>query len=89
VILENSGIVDITGMQFVIFDSSDNLNISQNTSISIIGGGVSNKLRIEHSLETAAIQQVKFVPMIKPKGSSISQLCSKNGLEVNDISECS
>ncbi len=88
-ILENSGTDDITGMQFVIFDSSDNMNISQNSSVSIVAGGVSNKLHIEHNLGAGVIQQIKFIPMVKPRGSSISQLCSKNGLVIDDISECS
>lgn len=89
VILENSGTRDITGMQIAIFDSSDNMNISTNSTLSIAAGAVSNKLTLEHSLETNEIVQVEFTPMILPKGFTTSQLCSKNALVVDDISVCS
>lgn len=87
VMLENNGNVNITGMRFVIFDSFDNVDIITNNTFSIGPGYVSSKTKINHSL-TNDIIQVEFIPKIKPRGSSISELCSKNSLIVEDISAC-
>jgi len=87
VMLENSGTKDITGMQFAIFDSTDAMNLSINDSLAIAAGSVSGKLNISHNL-LGSITQVEFTPKIKPKGFASSQLCSKNKLVIDDISEC-
>ena len=91
VMLENNGRTGITGMQIILFDSNDNLEIIKNESLAIAAGAVSNKLNISYNQTTltGSIAQAEFIPMIKPKGATSSKLCSKNSLVVDDITTCS
>ncbi|MBR9690381.1 hypothetical protein GOV08_01725 [Candidatus Woesearchaeota archaeon] len=88
VMLENNGRTKIEGMRFIMFDSSDSINITDNSTLTISGGGVTNKLNITHDISSTLVQ-VEFIPMIKPKGSTTPQLCSKNSLVVTDLTSCS
>ena len=88
VMLENTGRSDISGIQYAVFDNENNMNITQNTSLTLAGGGVSAYMMVPDGLN-GSIAQVEFTPMIKPKGQSLSQLCSKNSLVITDIIECS
>lgn len=87
VMLENGGRVDITGMQYAFFDVNDGINITQNTTLTISAGGVSAYMTVPNGL-AADISQVEFTPMIKIKGATSSQLCSKNVLVVDNIVSC-
>lgn len=88
VMLENSGTVNITGMQYALFDSTGDSAILKNTTLSVGPGEVTRKVKIYYNDTTlsGSIVQIEFIPMIKPKGSITSQLCPKNNLVVNDIS---
>lgn len=87
VMLENSGTVDITGMQFMIFDSSEDSENINNVTISIPAGSVTKKIQINHSL-TNDIVQIEFIPKITPKGAVSSQLCSKTSVVITDLTSC-
>ena len=87
-ILDNNGEKNIEGMRFVVFDSSSNMNISNNLSFTIGAGGISKLTRLTHGLNNS-ISQVEFIPMIKPKGAISAQLCSKNALIKDDLVACS
>ena len=87
VMLENKGTVDISGMQIMLFDSTDASKNINNDTLTIPAGTVTNKFKINHSL-TGDIVQVEFIPKITPKGAVNSQLCSKNSLVVTDLTTC-
>lgn len=87
VMLENTGSVDITGMQIMFFNNdSDSYNF-ENDTLTIPAGSVTKFMSINHNL-TGDIVQVEFIPKITPKGSVSSQLCSKTSLVVTDLTDC-
>lgn len=87
--LENKGRTTITGLKYTIFDDSDGVYSAINETITITAGGVTNMVKFNHTFNTTAeILQVEFIPMIKPKGSTTSQYCSRTVLIADDIPTC-